>query len=692
MNRTIRSAALLLTGIVGAALAAGPLRAQQAEPDTTPRYRLEPVVVEVFRTPLRLERVPLSATVLGEERVREGRPGLALDEALRAVPGVQVDNRYNYALGERISIRGFGARTQFGVRGIRVVADGIPMTFADGQSVLENVDPGSLSRVEVIRGPASALYGNAAGGVILFRSVPPPPVPLRQEVRAVAGANGLLRLESRTGGRSGRTAYQLRASRLTYDGYREYSAFHNQHLAGRVEHSLGGGELRVSGSFVDFSAQNPGSLSQALLEQDPFRAFPTNVTQQTGKEGHQAQLGVGLRQPLGGSELELTLHAQRRSVLNPIPNRIIDLGRNAGGARAVLRGDVPVVGRSLSWTVGADLDLQNDDRQNFLNQQGEQGALTLDQRERIRSLGVFTQLLVPLGGAVDLMGSLRGDHFRFRAEDRFITATDPDDSGQREMQAVSPAVGVVWNPAPAIGIFANLGTAFETPSATELGNRPDGAGGFNPELQPQRALSYEVGVRGEIGNGASYHLAAYRAEITNALIPFQVPDLPGRDFFRNAGSAVHQGVEAALGIAPLPGLSARIAYSYTDAVFEEYQVRGTVYDGNRIPGVAPHRLETSLDYRLPAGLFLGVEGSRVAEIPVNDANSEASPAYTLFHARAGLSALRLGWMDLAPFVGVNNLLDVRYNTSVTINAFGDRYYEPGPGRALYLGVEMGVGR
>jgi iron complex outermembrane receptor protein len=358
----------------------------------------------------------------------------------------------------------------------------------------------------------------------------------------------------------------------------------------------------------------------------------------------------------------------------------------------VLRGDVPVVGRSLSWTVGADLDLQNDDRQNFLNQQGEQGALTLDQRERIRSLGVFTQLLVPLGGAVDLMGSLRGDHFRFRVEDRFITATDPDDSGQREMQAVSPAVGVVWNPAPAIGIFANLGTAFETPSATELGNRPDGAGGFNPELQPQRALSYELGVRGEIGSGASYHLAAYRAEITNALIPFQVPDLPGRDFFRNAGSAVHQGVEAALGIAPLPGLSARIAYSYTDAVFEEYQVRGTVYDGNRIPGIAPHRLETSLDYRLPAGLFVGVEGSRVAEVPVNDANSETSPAYTLFHARAGLSALRLGWMDLAPFVGVNNLLDVRYNTSVTINAFGDRYYEPGPGRALYLGVEMGVGR
>ncbi|HEV2130795.1 MAG TPA: TonB-dependent receptor [Longimicrobiaceae bacterium] len=692
MTRISSFVAPALAALAGAAFSAGALPAQQAEPDTTPRYRLAPVVVEVFRTPLELERVPLSASVVGGERIREGKPGLALDEALRTIPGVQVDNRYNYALGERISIRGFGARTQFGVRGIRVVADGIPMTFADGQTTLENVDPGSLSRVEVIRGPASALYGNAAGGVILLRSLPPPPVPLRQELRATAGANGLLRLESRTGGRSGRAAYQLRASRLTYDGYREFSAFENQHLGGQLEYSLGGGELRVSGSYVDFSAQNPGSLSQALLEENPFQAFPSNVAQQTGKEGRQGQAALWLRQPLAGAELELSLHAQRRNVLNPIPNRIIDLGRNAGGVRALLRGDAALGARSVSWTMGADLDLQHDDRQNFVNQRGEQGALTLDQRERIRSVGAFTQLIVPLGETLSLMGSLRGDHFRFHVEDRFVTVTDPDDSGRREMQALSPALGVVWNPAPALGVFANLATAFETPSTTELANRPDGAGGFNPEIEPQRALSYELGVRGEVGALASYHLAAYRATIRNALIPFQVPDLPGRDFFRNAGSAVHQGIEAALGVAPLSTLSARVAYTYTDAAFRSYVVRGVAFDGNRIPGVAPHRLEASLDYRLPAGLFVGVEGSRVGEIPVNDANSEASPAYTLFHARAGLSARRVGWLDLAPFVGVNNLLDARYNTAVTINAFGNRYYEPGPGRALYLGVEMGVGR
>jgi iron complex outermembrane recepter protein len=233
-----------------------------------------------------------------------------------------------------------------------------------------------------------------------------------------------------------------------------------------------------------------------------------------------------------------------------------------------------------------------------------------------------------------------------------------------------------------------VATVFETPTTTELANRPDGAGGFNPELEPQHARSVEVGARGDLGAQTTYQLAVYRSHIRNALIPFQVPEAQGRDFFRNAGTAVHQGAEAALGVALLPRLSATLAYAYTDAVFDDYTVRGVAFDGNHVPGVAPHRWTGGLNYRREGGLFTGVEGVRVSSIPVDDANTDVSPAYALVNARIGHTGVRLGRTELAPFVGLNNLLDQEYNAAVTINAFGGRFFEPGPGRSLYFGMSV----
>jgi iron complex outermembrane recepter protein len=680
-------------GALAVLISAPLLGAQEAERDTVPAARLAPVVVEVFRAPLDARRVPYSTTVVSGAQAREGRPGIALDEALRTVPGVQVDNRYNFALGERVSIRGFGARTQFGVRGVRIVADGVPLTFADGQSALEEIDPGAIARVEVVRGPASALYGNAAGGVILFRSAPPPAVPLRQEVRAVGGDHGLLRLESNTAGRSGGTAYQLRASHLSFAGYREHSAFHTVRINGLVEQELGRNSVRLRGSFVDFAAENPGALSFAQREADRFQAFPTNVTQQTGKDGRQGQVGVWLSRPLLGSELEISAHLQRRDITNPIPNTIIELARVASGARALLRGGFGVLGSEASWAVGAEMDGQWDDRRNWANRQGDRGDLTLDQAERVASFGAFSQLLVPLGETVTAMAGLRADGFRYHAETRFAAGTGGMGSGDRRMGQISPSVGVVWTPLAAASFYANYSTAFETPTTTELANRPDAAGGFNPELAPQETRSAEVGFRGEAGGGLSYQLAAYRAAVTNMLIPFQVPDAPGRDFFRNAGSAVHQGAEASLAYMPLPGLTLQLGHTYVDARFRDYRLRNQVFDGNRVPGVAPHRSTVGAVYRRDGGVFFGADGIRVSEIPVNDANrpGTASPSYTLVNARVGHGRVRVGRTDWMPFVGVNNLLDADYNTAVTINAFGDRFYEPGPGRSLYLGLTVGVG-
>jgi iron complex outermembrane receptor protein len=655
-----------------AAFAASPTHAQTPVRDTVPAVPLDTLTVTGLRTPFAAARAPYAVTIVGAEQIQRARPGLALDEALRGVPGVQVDNRYNYALGERISIRGFGARAQFGVRGIKVLLDGIPATLPDGQTTLNQVDLGALSRIEVLRGPASALYGNAAGGVILLES----DIPRGAEARVVSGANGLRRVQGTAGVEWG----GVNVSHLRYGGFREWSDADNLRANARVQ--LGG--LRIVANAVHYDARNPGSLADTALARDRRQAFANNVRQQTGEQGSQGQAGLVWQGSAGPGQLEVAGHALAREIENPIPQRIIALERAAGGVRALYR----LEAGPFRWALGAESELQRDERLNFVNRQGERGDRVLDQRERVASAAGFAQLAATLAERVDLLGTVRYDRFSFRVRDRLITESNPDDSGSRALDAVSPSVGASWAFADALHLYANFATAFETPTTSELANQPTGVGGFNPDLEPQRTHSYEAGAKGWLGRTVAYQLAAYHARIRDALIPFRVPGQPDRDFFRNAGSTVHQGIEAGISAAPLRGVRTQVAYTYTDARFERYAVAGDTFDGNRVPGVAPRRLDALLSLGFWRSGYLELDGRYASDTPVNDANSATSPAYFVADLRIGASDLRLGRVAVAPFLGVSNIFDTRYNTSVVVNAFGGRFYEPGPGRALYAGVEV----
>ena len=678
------SGALLLACLLGGAVS---VRAQTSAHDTLPPLPLDTLTVRVLHTPIPLLRAPYAVSAVGEEEIRRAKPGLSLDEALEGVPGVQVDNRYNYALGERISVRGFGARAQFGVRGVRVLLDGIPATFPDGQTTLNHVDPGSLGRAEVVRGPAGALYGNAAGGVIRLTSAPPPPVPLGSEHRLVAGGNGLLRLQSSVGGQAVVFWYRAGATRLNYGGYREHIRARNTLANAQLGWRGARGEVRFAAHAVRYDALNPGSLSDSLLRVDRSRAFPRNVAQRTGEEGEHGQAGVVWEHRLGAGLLEASGYFLGRALDNPIPNVIIDLRRRAGGGRLALSS----AAGGARWTAGVQVDAQRDDRENHANRGGERGALTLSQRERVTSAAGFAQGAAPLGSRVELLGAVRYDRFRFAADDRLVTPTNPDDSGARTMDAWSPTLGLSARVAAGATLYANLATAFETPTTTELANRPSGAGGFNPELEPQRTLSLEAGSRGRLGGWGSYEISAYRAAVRDALIPFEVEGAPGRVFYRNAGSALHRGVEAGLLFAPGRGVSGRVAYTWTDARFREYAANGETLAGNRVPGIAPRRLEGRLAWESAAGPFVETTALHSSATPVDDRNRFRSPAYTVADLRAGWEGAGPGRLRATPFVGVNNLFDRAYNTSVVVNAFGGRYFEPGPGRTLYLGVEAALG-
>ncbi|HEX6373727.1 MAG TPA: TonB-dependent receptor [Longimicrobium sp.] len=645
--------------------------------------------VTVLGTPGPALRAPFPISAVQEAEIRQARQALALTDALSALPGVQVDNRFNYALGERISVRGLGARAQFGVRGVRVLVDGIPATLPDGQTTLNHVDPAALGRAEVIRGPASALYGNASGGVIRLMTAAPPDAPLASEHRVLAGGDGLRRMETSAGGRAGAMAYRAYLSRLSYDGYREHASAENLNAGGTFTVARGADQVRLSFTAVRYDALNPGSLSDSLLRVDRGAAFARNVEQRTGEEGRQGQAGIWWRHQAGPGALEVAAYALARSIDNPIPNAIIDLDRRVGGLRATWSADAG----PLRWLAGTEVEGQHDDRLNFANQAGARGARTLDQRERVASSSAFAQGTAELG-RLEVLGALRYDRFRFSVRDRLVSETNPDDSGARTMRRVSPALGVSFAATPAVSLYVNVATAFETPTTTELANRPTGAGGFNPELQPQRTLSAEVGAKARPAPWLWLEGAAYQARVADALIPFEVAGAPGRVFYRNAGQARHRGIEASAVLTPRPGWSARAAYTWTDARFGRYVVNGEDREGNPVPGVAPHRLDLSLLASPERGPFAGVDLRHVSTTPVADDDAEGrfrSPAHTLLDVRGGWEGARLGRIGLSPFAGVTNVTDRVYNTSVVVNAFGRRYYEPGPGRTVYAGVRLTLG-
>lgn len=676
---------LSLTGV-------GALSAQAIPSDTASVVPLQPVLVNVLRTPFLLTNAPFAVAAKTTDEIQRARPGLGLDEALGGIPGVQVDDRYNYALGDRISIRGFGARSPFGVRGVTVVVDGIPATLPDGTTNLNHVDLGFLRRVEVMRGPASSLYGNSAGGVIHFESELPPAVPISQEVGVVAGSDGLLRLNSTTGGRSGGANYLLNVTRLTYDGYRDFQEAENLQLNGSLGLQAAGGDLRFVGSFVDYDANNPGSLNRTDFEADPSQVHRLYTVHQTGEDGRQGQLGASWRGGFGAGSLELAAYGLTREIWNPIPFNTVAIDRKAGGLSALYRSDSEIVPTRFNWAVGIEGDLQSDDRRNF----GHSGAgvpsvePSIAQDEQVLGGAVFAQLTaVPIERLTALAG-LRYDVTRFEADDRIVTSDDPDDSGERTMDAISPSIGINYEVSEPLFIYGNIATSFETPTGTELANQVSGAGGFNEELEPQRTLSYEAGAKGLLSEWASYQVSVYRARVREALQQFVATN--ERVYYRNAASAVHQGVEAGVTVAPVTGVRADLAYTLTDARFDEYEnLDGESLADNKIPGVSPHRLDVALSYEAPLGIHASIEGRYSDAVPVDDENTETAPSSTVVDLRFGFEELRIGGFAVDPFVGVTNLFDETYATSFAINHPGRRFFEPGPGRALYLGGQLRMG-
>ncbi len=714
------SAALVSFGLVGAAPSGVAAAVQQPQ---AADVLLAPVEVTVLRTPFLSDQAPFAVAVLTQEDLRRGRSGVFIEEALQRMPGVQVQNRFNPAVGERVMIRGFGARSQFGLRGFRVVVDGIPATLPDGQTTLDHLDIGSLGRVEVMRGPSSALFGNAGGGVLSFSTRAPAAGPFEVEVEGVGGSHGLFRGQATASGTVNGTGYLFSAYRLQADGYREvpetsfffrdfpeYGEYERVGFNARVTRPLAGGELSLTANVLDLQADNPGSVAAGApfgtrvigadpLDNDPFRGvWNTYLVFVTRKEVDQQQGGARWTGAIGGFEGDFSVYAVHRAVWNPIPVDLIDLDRNGGGARAALSRSYSTGAGELEWRAGVDLDLQSDDRKEWGNDDGApppgEPALQ-DQEEKVRGLGVFLQVNLELPGGADALGGLRYDSHRFEAVDRLSGGVD--DSGSRTMTAFSPSIGVNVPVGGALNLFGSFSSLFETPTTTELANQPSAAGGFNPNLDPMDGKAYELGVRGDLGSSAAVEVTIYQTDLNNEIIPFEVAGSPGKTFSRNAGTSQHRGFEGTFSVADPTGLfRGDVTFTHTNAEFEDYDVDGEDLGGNKIPGVSPNRLQALArlsPQQLFGGAFAEVVATYMDEVPVNDENDAgtAAPSYTIFDLRAGLDGVSVGGAVLTPWVAVTNLLDEEYIGSVAVNAFGGRFYEPGPPRSFQVGLRATLG-
>ncbi|HUV20641.1 MAG TPA: TonB-dependent receptor [Gammaproteobacteria bacterium] len=633
------------------------------------------------------DEIPAAISSVGQSDIQLGMEQLGLDESLRQVPGLFMQNRYNFAQDLRASIRGFGARSNFGIRGIKIIVDGIPETLPDGQGSVDGIDIGSAGQINIIRGPVSSLYGNASGGAILIETERGPAVPFA-EIRSSYGDYDFSKQQVKAGGDTGELNYLLNLSDTKTEGYRDHSAYENTQANVRLGLALSPtASLLASIHHTDQPlAMDSGGLTAAEVASDPTQAREQNLLFDAGESLQQDRVGLVYESYLGsGRDLQARIYNTARDFDNRLPfeeGGIVELTRDfyGAGVKYTVRGNLG--GRPNRFLVGLDVDQQDDERSRFDNLQGVTGAQTFEQNERVTSLGTFMQNETSLSDAVELTLGMRFDEVEFDVNDRFLE--DGDDSGKATFEQISPMAGISFRHGDT-HFYSIISSAFETPTTTELAN-PDG-GGFNQSLEAQESVNYEIGMKTHTGR-YQFEAALFHIDVNNELTPFELADQPGRSYFENAGSSDRDGLEISYTRQLTERLDLSTAYTYSDFAFKRFtDANDEMFDGNQLPGIPRHLLYVDFSWVGDAGFYVKGDLTYTGELYADNANQTRVDAFSVSNLRVGYNALVDGW-EFATFLGLNNIFDEAYNNNIRINAFGERYFEPAPERNAYLGITV----
>jgi iron complex outermembrane recepter protein len=712
-HRALQAAALGSACLLAQAWLCGSARAQPAGRGDAPGAvaQLDQVVVTATRTETPVFEVPASVNRIDGAVARDGRMQVNVSDALGGVPGVLARDRQNYAQDVQISVRGFGARAPFGIRGVRLYVDGIPATLPDGQGQISNVDLGSVGRIEVLRGPFSALYGNSAGGVMQVFTIDPAGPPTLGASLA-GGSDHSRRVGTWLSGGDGAFGYLASASRFTTDGYRDHSAAErrigNLKLTWRPDDAS---QFTLIANRVSLpQAQDPLGLTRAQVEADPRSVDIAATRFDTRKSVDQDQGGLIYERRVDtANSLRVMLYGGQRDTeqfqaipvaaqASPLhPGGVISLARSYRGADLRWTLSAPLADRPFTLVGGLAYDTLREQRrgyQNFIGTTlGVQGALRRDEANEVWNLDPYLQAAWQLSPQWSVSAGVRHSNVHFDSRDQYIVGTNPDDSGSASYAATLPVLGVMFALDDALHLYATVGRGFETPTLNELAYRPSGATGLNFDLRSARSDSVELGVKARLPGGGDLRAAVFQTRTDDEIVTLS--NTGGRATFQNAGATRRAGLELEWSDRFHEHLKAQAAFTWLDARYRDgfSTCAGTpcavpnlvVPSGNRLPGIARSVLFVGLAWAPPQGWTAGMELRALSQVLVNDGNTDAAAGHALLGATAGY-LWRAGRWEINGFVRVDNVFAHQAIGSVIVNEGNGRYVEPAPGRAWLAGA------
>ena len=652
---------------------------------------------------------PAAVSVVNGDEMHQAAPRVNLSESLGAVPGLQVQNRQNYAQDLQLSIRGFGSRSTYGVRGLRIYVDGIPATMPDGQGQTSNIDIGSVDTIEVLRGPFSALYGNSSGGVINVTSqtgTQPPTV----EASSYYGSFGTWHYGMKAtgavgdGSHAGDVDYTVSTNRFTTHGYRDHSGARknlaNARLGVRINDVS---KLTLLLNSVDIKANDAGGLTADEWRDNP-RQSPRGDQYNTRKNTRQTQAGLRYERQLSAQDdLSVMMYAGERETtqFQSIPRApqlkpshaggVIDLTRHYQGidTRLTHRGELLV---PVTLTAGLDYENMSERRKGYENfvmvngapQYGEQGALRRNERNLMWNVDPYLQTQWQLTDKLSLDAGVRYSSVWFDSNDYYITPGNGDDSGDASYHKWLPAGSLKYALTDAWNVYLSAGRGFETPTINELSYRSDNQSGLNFGLKPSTNDTVEIGSKTRIGNGL-FTAALFQTNTDNEIVVDSSSG--GRTSYKNAGKTRRQGME--LGLDQQFGESWRLkaAWTWLDATYRTNVCDDASCNGNRIPGIARNMGYASFGYQPEQGWYAGSDIRYMSDIMANDENTAKAPSWTVVGLTTGYK-WSYGRMDMDLFGRIDNLFDREYVGSVIVNESNGRYYEPAPGRNYGIGLNL----
>ena len=662
--------------------------AADAEHADTPTVRSE-IVVTAPRVEIPLAENPAATTVVGEPVLATMPRTVAADEALKLVPGVKVDNQLN---GEKVhlSIRGQGLLTERGIRGVKVLLDGLPLNDPTGFAPdLYDVDWATVDRVEVYRGPASALYGGgASGGILNITTRDGGADPVGGQVRLSGGSYGFWKTLAEAGGTTGSGLdYRVSASRSSGDGYRVHSAYDATNLYTKLG-LIDGPRCRVTAivAGTNYDTQNPEGLNLDQVAEDPRQANPDAEVFDEHQDTRRGTVGVVSEWRLTDNQsFMFTGYFRHTQWQEAVPSTVQYRTYETPGAllQYNLRGAVGGLTNELS--AGLDYDGQDIDEVRRPNLGfGQAGAVVVsDQKIKQRAWGLWAQDRLLLGHDLSLVLGLRRDGISNELQDN-LSAGGVDRSGDASFAKTTTRVGLAWNPRVDLGLYANWSTGFLPPATEELANNPENPGGFNSELTAATSSGIEAGVRGSLGPRLEYDIAAFYLATEDDFGRYRIPDRPLETFYRNAGDSTRYGLETLIGWFPVDALAVRLAYTYSHFTYDQVSLGSQIYHDTWLPNAPRNQAYLDFTGELGRGLFAGAAVDRVSSWYVDAANSASVAGYTLLNARLGYRIHGAGWSGEIMLSGLN-LTDEPYIAFTEPDPDGNSY-QPGPGRQGFLGV------